>query len=238
MRELLIPIARQFPEAIFYQPTRERTIALTIDDVGDPSTEIILEAIERQNQSVSNSIERVRATFFIITDFLAGKTEIIDEILKRGHEIGNHGCFDRTHADLWLPGEFDREITTAHEILSDNREGMIRWFRPGRGRYNRLMSEVLQKMVIKHDYNPLFALASMIPLDTFDFTGSPKFTLSYLSRFIFPGSILVLHGGSKIRSLQTAEVLRELLPTLRERGYRVTTLSEAIDPNPRASVSG
>jgi peptidoglycan/xylan/chitin deacetylase (PgdA/CDA1 family) len=78
-------------------------------------------------------------------------------------------------------------------------------------------------------YEPRFALASMLPVDTFQPTNDPTFTAWYVSQFIFPGSILLLHGGSVARSDNTALALGRILKQLKALNYRVVTLSELWD---------
>jgi peptidoglycan/xylan/chitin deacetylase (PgdA/CDA1 family) len=226
--------AKSFPDAVFFKETSEKVVALTIDDIptpddlGDYSTHRILETITSHNrQYYTNSARQVSATFFVITDRLTQDTEIIKNILAQGHEIGNHGRLDRTHAQL-PAREFEQEIEQAHQALTQGTNAPIKWFRPGRALYNKTMTCTLKEMAERENYHPQFALASLLPLDTLDWAGVPNFTLKYLRQFIFPGAILLLHGGTVRRVNNTVAVLKQLLPELRERGYRVTTLSELI----------
>jgi peptidoglycan/xylan/chitin deacetylase (PgdA/CDA1 family) len=77
MRKSLIIsiVARLFPEAIFYQPTGEKIIALTIDDAPTPndpegkSTDRILSAIAAHNREKAGQATPVKATFFLIRRF-------------------------------------------------------------------------------------------------------------------------------------------------------------------------
>ncbi|MBE9008670.1 polysaccharide deacetylase family protein [Pseudanabaenaceae cyanobacterium LEGE 13415] len=146
-QRLVIRLARTFPEAVFYKETSEKVVALTIDDVptpnetNDESTQLILDAIALHNQSIESERDRVRATFFIISNHLFDGTTLLDRMVEQGHEIGNHGVEDQT-------------------------------------------------------------------------------------THIFPGAILVLHGGTVERSRQTAQALPLILDDLKQRNYRIVTLSE------------
>jgi peptidoglycan/xylan/chitin deacetylase (PgdA/CDA1 family) len=233
-KPLVALTAKSFSDAIFFKETGEKVVALTIDDIptnqdfDERSTYRILETITSHNrQYYTNSASQVSATFFVITDRLTQDTEIIKNILAQGHEIGNHGRLDRTHAQL-PAREFEQEIEQAHQALAQGANAPIKWFRPGRALYNKTMTCALKKMAEREGYHPQFALASMLPLDTLGWAGVPNFTLKYLRQFIFPGAILLLHGGTVKRANNTVEVLKQLLPELRERGYSVTTLSELI----------
>ncbi|ERT07583.1 polysaccharide deacetylase family protein [Lyngbya aestuarii BL J] len=221
-------VAQAFPDALFYQPTVKPVIALTIDDVGDTSTQLILDAIGQHNQKVTTVEQQAKATFFLTTSYLMEKKDAIINILDQQHEIGNHGVFDRTHADL-EPEEFEEELLKAHQELTEETEAKIKWFRPGRGRYNPTMLQSLLKLSETEEYNRQFALASMIPLDTYMLTENPLFTVSYVSQFVFPGAILVLHGGSMRRSKNTVLALEKLLLELTQKNYRIVSLTELVE---------
>jgi peptidoglycan/xylan/chitin deacetylase (PgdA/CDA1 family) len=224
---LVREIARAFPDAIFYKETNEKVVALTIDDVpgandlADASTQLILDTIAGYNEGLDDPAERVTATFFVIAGNLADGTAIVDRISGAGHEIGNHGDVDGTAAAL-PPAAFEAELRSSDARLRQFTGTPIRWYRPGRGLFNAGMAAALARM---EGYEPRFALASMLPVDTFKPADNPVFSAWYLRQHIFPGAILVLHGGSAEQSRQTAEALKLILPELRSRGFRVTTFS-------------
>jgi len=227
-RQLLSQVARLFPDALFYAPTEEKVVALSIDDIPTPgdrddrSTRLILKALAAYNRTTDHP---ARATFFVITDHLTPGSTILQEILAEGHEIANHGTTDTTPAIL-QPMEFERHFREAHDIITDLIQQPVRWYRPGRGLYNRAM---LKQVRLSPGYESLMALASMIPFDTYRTLDDPALTTWYLSRFIFPGAIFVMHGGAAERCQQTARALPELLQILDDQGYRVVTLSELYD---------
>lgn len=221
-RSLVSGISRLLPEAVFYKKTSAKAVALTIDDVGDADTLKILDVIDRFNQRNLARPAQVRATFFIITDDLDDSGSILGEILKRGHEIGNHGQTDHRHAAL-NTAEFKTEINQAHQILSKKSNADIKWFRPGQVLYNQGMLNTLTQMP---GYQDKFALASVFPLDTLKQTSHPIFTAKYMSSFIFPGSILILHGGSPERTANTVEALDRLLIECKRKAYEVLTLTQ------------
>ena len=226
-QRLVMQVAKIFPDAVFYRETEQRVVSLTIDDIptpGEPddaSTQRILDAIAAFNQTLALENTPVRATFFVITSHL-NSSDILKRIQTEGHEVGNHGIADDTHT-LYHPEIFNLQMREAHKHLSIYTNQPIRWYRPGRGLYNAKMVEVLRQFP---GYEPRFALASMLPIDTFQPTSDTRFTAWYASQFIFPGSILLLHGGSVSRSENTAAALPAILKILYERGYQVVTLSQ------------
>jgi peptidoglycan-N-acetylglucosamine deacetylase len=230
-QQLVVHLARLFPEALFYKETSEKIVALTIDDVptpneaNDESTQLILDAIATHNQGIESLRDRVRATFFIISNHLFDETVILDRIVEQGHEIGNHGMADETTA-LLHPEIFATQLSAAHRFIAAKLHQPLRWYRPGRGLYNKTMLDCLQQM---SGYVPRFALASMLPIDTFKPTDDGLFTAWYVAQHIFPGAILVLHGGTAERSRQTAKALALILAELKQHNYRIVTLSDLWD---------
>ena len=237
---LVSQIASKFPEAIFFKETDKKIISLTIDDVPardeelKQSTRRILEAIESHNQLFSTAVS---ATFFVTSDHVKHATDekkldldILAEIIDKGHEIGNHGKFDRRHANL-SKEDFEAEFSEAHQFLSQHINQPIHWFRPGQAFYNESMFETLTTTGKNLGYQNKFALASMVPFDTQDFLDDPGFTLKNIQGFTFPGSILVLHGGFSHQAINTLEVLNKLLPWLHQQDYQVVSLSKLINSN-------
>jgi peptidoglycan/xylan/chitin deacetylase (PgdA/CDA1 family) len=217
-----------FPDALFYAPTTEPLVALTIDDVPTPgdrddaSTRLILNALDAYNRTADHP---VTATFFVITDHLNSGSTILQDILASGHEIANHGTTDTTPAIL-QPAEFARHFQEAHDRITDLIHQPIRWYRPGRGLYNQAM---VNHIKLAPGYESLLALASMIPFDTLKPLSTPNLNTWYLAQFIFPGAIFVMHGGSIERCVQTAQALPPLLNLIDRQGYRTVTLSALYD---------
>jgi peptidoglycan/xylan/chitin deacetylase (PgdA/CDA1 family) len=113
------------------------------------------------------------------------------------------------------PGAFEDDLLAADQVLA--RFGTVSWVRPGSGWYSREMIEIIER----HGYR--CALGSVYPYDAT--IPSRSFAAHFIRRNVRPGAVLVLHDGGG-RGRRTAGVLREVLPELRRRGYRVVSLSE------------
>lgn len=74
-----------FPHALFYFSTKQKAIALTVDDAPTDQTEQFLELFKRFG---------VHATFFVIGNRVRGREEKMRAIIEGGHEIGNHTICD------------------------------------------------------------------------------------------------------------------------------------------------
>ncbi|MGL4623038.1 MAG: polysaccharide deacetylase family protein [Chroococcidiopsis sp.] len=231
-QELVHGVAQLFPDAIFYHQTTEKIVALTIDDAPCPlvqedcGTKLILSAIAQHNQQYCH-LEPAKATFFIISSHLSPDSAIISEIMAQGHEIANHGVIDETHA-LLTPQRFEQQLKEAHDQLLEITGTDIRWYRPGRGFYNQTMLEAIANLTAEENYDLKLVLASMIPFDTFELINHPWLTAMYTKQMIFPGAILVFHANSLKVAKNTAIALKSILEDLRQRGYRIVTVSELL----------
>ena len=103
-------------------------------------------------------------------------------------------------------------------MLSDYSK--VRWFRPGSGWFNTDMLSIVHQ----HDYR--CALGSVYPFDPQ--IPSARFAARYVLANVRPGSIIVLHDYGT-RGERTLIALSTILPELRDRGWRVVTLSELVD---------
>jgi peptidoglycan/xylan/chitin deacetylase (PgdA/CDA1 family) len=193
-------------EVLFHAHTREKVVALTIDD--GPHAELtpqILDVLAEYD---------VRATFFIIGGRVLGNEAILRRIVAEGHELGNHMMSDQ-RSILLGPEEFERQLASTHALISPF--GPVRWFRPGSGWYNTRMLEQIRP------YHYHCVVGSIYPYDA-QFQ-QVEFATGYILGNVQPGAIIVLHDGGSTRQ-GTVAVLRRILPALQKRGYRFATLTD------------
>lgn len=205
---IITALARRSPTVIYFVETSEPVVALTIDDGPDPATTApILDLLARH---------QARATFFLISQNLAGNEAVVRRSVDEGHELANHMTTDEPTIKL-DPAEFERQLVEAHRVLT--RFSEVRWFRPGSGWYNEKMLSILTQ------YGYQCALGSVYPFDPH--IPSAWFIRHHVLRKVRPGSIIVLHDGGS-RGKRTIEVLTKILPELKSRGFRFVTLSELV----------
>lgn len=193
------------PGAVYFQETTEPVVALTIDDSPDSqTTDTILQVLAEHG---------VKATFFPISDRIEANPQLTQKIVDEGHEVGNHLTTDEPSINLG--DRFPKELAKAHQLLSAY--APVKWMRPGSGFCNAEMVEAAKT------YNYQVALGSVWSYDTH--LTSSKFANWFIRTNTKPGSIIVLHDGSK-RGVNTAQTLSVIIPELQQKGYRFVTLSE------------
>jgi peptidoglycan/xylan/chitin deacetylase (PgdA/CDA1 family) len=198
-------VAGYYPGTIFCGDTRERLIALTIDDAPHPD---VTPGILRELRA-----NGVRATFFILGANASAYPELIEAIRADGHELANHLFTDRISARL-SDHDFVDELRRTEELIQPL--GSPKWCRPGSG----ILTPRLVRLMQKSGYTPVAGTAYPV-----DLRSSIGFTVTHFLRNIRPGAILVLHDGGSKR-INSIKVLAALLPRIRERGYRMVTLTE------------
>lgn len=211
------------PGALYYVPTDQPIVALTIDDGPDDqrigeanTTEKILKVLAKHD---------AEATFFLISSRIKNKNQdLIAKMVRQGHELGNHLTVDTPSIKLPLP-EFKSALQTAEREILSAADGNItlEWMRPGSGLCNPAMAEIAKQQ----GYN--IALGSLWPYDTA--LPSSEFASQQILANVQPGRIIVLHdyGHDGEWGDRTIVTLSKVLPELKRRGYKVGTLTELLN---------
>ena len=203
----LVPrLAAWSPDCLYRVETRKRVVALTIDDGPDAvHARGILEVLADHG---------ARATFFLISSNVPGAESVVTELAAHGHEIGTH--LTREEPSIRLsPAAFGDAVRDAGKVLK--RFGPVRWVRPGSAWYNRAMLDAIEREGYRCALGSVYPYDGRVPL--------VRLAAAYILSNARPGAVIVLHEG-RTRGARTAAILRQVLPELRARGYRVVTLSE------------
>lgn len=135
----VVPNNRWFGPVITCFRTTRREVWLTIDDGPDPhDTPKILDLLSRH---------QARATFFLIGKRAARHPELVREILRRGHTLGNH-TFNHPQASFWMahPPRLRKEIDHCAEVLSAiSPQAELCGFRAPVGMVNLFLHPVLHR---------------------------------------------------------------------------------------------
>lgn len=216
---------------LFRFNTDKKLVALTIDDGPSPHTLEILDFLDQQNPPV-------KATFFLIGQQVERYPDITREIIRRGHEIANHDFYNRISAwsdenslkigmnnthqlllDSLQSAMQTESVEEVYQVIRQSNNHGIKWFRPGVGFVTKKILCLARKMgyqVVLGDayfHDPSFPFSSIQSW--------------YFKRRVQPGSIIILHDGSKSRVQVTLETLRRIVPYFqKELGYKLCTLNE------------
>jgi peptidoglycan/xylan/chitin deacetylase (PgdA/CDA1 family) len=201
----------RFPEVLFHIHTTKKIVALTIDDAPSQHTTQLLDIL-RANDA--------HATFFVIGSQVAGRENIMDEIVRQGHELGNHAMHDEP--SLSLPSdvlydqlqEVDALISTTHRTVGVPRAA--RYFRPGSGFFSQRILDVAAKL----NYKTI--LGSVYPHDPF--ISWWRVNAWHVLSMVRPGSVIICHD----RRSWTVPMLGRVVPELKRRGFEVVSVSELL----------
>ncbi|MFZ3157838.1 MAG: polysaccharide deacetylase family protein [Smithella sp.] len=140
---LLCVAASFFYRSNFYLPvisrgnTDQKLVALTFDDgPTEPTTRQILELLDKYS---------VKATFFVSGVNALKHPEIINEIIDRGHTIGNHSFHHNPFLMLGSYNYLYQEVSRTQEVLK-NMGVKVLAFRPPVGIISPKLPSVLNKL--------------------------------------------------------------------------------------------
>jgi peptidoglycan/xylan/chitin deacetylase (PgdA/CDA1 family) len=207
-RWMLRRAAGFYPGTVFCGNTTERILALTIDDAPHPD---VTPGILRELRANS-----AHATFFVIGAYAQAYPDLIDAIRAEGHELANHLFTDRVSARL-SDDAFVDELRRTEALIQPL--GSPKWCRPGSG----IFTLRILRLMRENGYTPVAGTAYPVDLYT-----SVAFTVTHFLRNVRPGAVLVLHDGGPKRA-NSIRILGQLLPRIRDRGYRMVTLTELAD---------
>lgn len=188
------------------QSSTNDEIAITFDDGVDPIiTPKVLAVLDRYG---------AKATFFIIGSKAEKYPEIVREIERRGHNIGNHSFHHNGRFPLQSSDSIIAEITKCTEVLESILKRPITLFRPPFGITNPMVGKGVRRC-------GLTSIGwSIRSLDTL---GHPlERVAKRVIRQIEAGKIILLHDNR-----EGAEILLDKILTYTEsRGLRCVTINE------------
>ena len=210
---VLAPNSRLYGPVLSKLPSRQREVWLTIDDGPSDQTRAVLDLLDAH---------AAKATFFLVGDRAAARPELVREIVRRGHDIGNHS---RTHpaGRFWAlgPRHMRAEIEGAQRQLTEISGRAPVWFRAVVGHANPFVSAPLRDIGLARVAWSARGFDAVEP--------SVERVLSRIERGLAPGAIVLLHEGAPHG--HNVEMIGRLLERLDALGYR-TVLPQAPRPAP------
>lgn len=205
------------PTVLFQINTKQNIVALTIDDAPSLYTRDILDILKEND---------AKATFFVIGNQVPGNEALLADIIREGHELGNHVMHDEPSVSLSSETlakeiqEVDALLDRAYEQAG--RERTSHYFRPGSGIFSHRILDVAEKA----GYQTI--LGSIYPHDPF--ISRWRLNAWHILSSLRRGAVIICHD----RRSWTVPMLRKAVPEMKRRGFEVTSVSgllKAIDAN-------
>ena len=209
----MAPTGQWYGRTFTHSPRGTRQLALTYDDgPNDPHTLRLLEVLARHN---------ARATFFLIGRYVEQRAEIVREIAKAGHMIGNH-TFSHPLLIFKSESETREELTRCREAIHDATGEHSNLFRPPFGGRRPATLRMARELGLE----PI-----MWSITGYDWNAPPAAAIeNKVSRRIHGGDVVLLHdGGHKAMGAdrsQTVIATDRLIQRYKADGYKFGTIAE------------
>ena len=190
-------------DALYVGDANQKEIYITFDaGFENGNTERILDALKKHG---------VKATFFLVGNYIETQPELVKRMAEEGHTIGNHTY---SHPDMSKIGDiqsFQTELQKNESLYRDILGSeMPKLYRPPQGKF----CEENLKMAQQLGYSTVFWSLAYVDWYTDD-QPTPEQAFSKLLPRIHPGAVVLLHSTSSTN----AEILDELLTKWEETGY-------------------
>lgn len=208
---MMISYANAENQYVFKSNTNDQMkIALTFDDGPHPrKTEKILNILDKYN---------VKATFFVIGVNVQNYPNVLNKVIDKGHELGNH-TFSHQILKSASVNKIKSEILNTEDALYDHYSVTTNLLRPPCGLYDSNLVDIAKEKGYK---------IVLWTVDTKDWAheSAGNIVKNVLAN-VKSGDIILFHdyvSGNE----HTAEALDILIPKLQEMGYKFVTVSELL----------
>ena len=152
--------------------------------------------------------ENIQSTFFLVGKNVEKYPKLVKQIIKNGHEIGNHSY---SHKNGWLCNNkaYLDDIEKCQQLIPENK-----LFRPP---YGKITSR--QIAALKSKYKII--LWDILPGD-FQTKKNPDKIKKTILKKTKSGSIIVLHNNNK-SFMNLKPILTETIQSLKKRGFSFST---------------
>ncbi|WLD93568.1 polysaccharide deacetylase family sporulation protein PdaB [Alkalihalobacillus sp. AL-G] len=198
------------PRAIYKAETKGKKIALTFDvSWGDKRIHEILDFLKK---------EKVKdVTFFLSGEWAERHPDIVEKIVKNGHEIGSLGYRYKSYTEM-ENAQVRKDILTAQQKIKEVSDQTTDLLRPPNGHFDKDVLEIADKL----DHTVVHW-----SINTWDWKnpGPEKITETVLSR-ADSGEIVLFHASDSVK--HTRKALETIVDELRKDGYELVTVGELV----------
>ncbi|MHC1750045.1 MAG: polysaccharide deacetylase family protein [Cellulosilyticaceae bacterium] len=194
---------------IYCVKTGDKKVALSFDAAwGADDTTILLETLDKYN---------VKATFFLVGDWVRKYPNEVKMIADKGHDIGNHSN-KHPHMNAMTKEAIKQDIMAAHAEIKAVTGKDAYLFRAPYGEYNNTVVEAAKECgyyTIQWDVDSL---------DWKEYGRTELINKVVNHKNLSPGSIVLLHNNAKY----TKDALESIIKGLIEKEYTLVPVSELI----------
>ena len=197
-------------DAAYVGSLEEPVLYLTFDaGYENGYTETILDTLKKHD---------VKASFFLVGNYLQKNADLVRRMVADGHIVGNHTM---SHPDMSAITEkeaFQKELEGLEILFTDiTGKELPKFYRPPQGVY----SEENLKLAKELGYKTVFWSLAYKDWDN-DKQPDAEYAKGKLLPRTHNGAVILLHSTSKTN----AQVLDELLTEWKSRGYRFETIDK------------
>jgi peptidoglycan-N-acetylglucosamine deacetylase len=188
--------------------TNQKKIAITFDDGPDQKiTPQVLSILEKHN---------AKATFFCIGKHIEANKELLKEIDKKGHLIGNHTWSHDRWFDLFSSKKMHADIEKTNGLIFETINKKTNLFRPPYGITNPGLKRALKKF----NFNTIgWSIRS------FDTVKNTEQTLKRVKKELSTGDIILFHDNRE----HIVDILDSFLEYAKNENYEIVPLDELLN---------
>ena len=196
---------RELP--VYNVDTEEKVLSISFDAAwGCANTEGILDILDRYG---------VRTTFFLVGFWAEKYPELVEELVARGHEIGNHSA-THPHMSQLSQAQIREELRQCSELVCSITGKPTTLFRPPYGEYDNDVVRVSRE----EGYECV-----QWNVDSLDWKNlGTENMIRQCTKSVSPGDIVLFHNDSKY----ILEALPTILEYYTQAGYRIIPVSELL----------
>ncbi len=202
------------PHAIYKVQTGEKVVALTFDiSWGTKVPGPVMDILKEKN---------VKSTFFLSGPWVKKYPEFPKRLVAEGHEIASHGNEHVNYSERskeWVKND----IMTAHEAIKEVTGVSPNLIRTPNGDWNDMVLETAQELGYK------VIQWSDDSLDWMKDRSVEQIVNRVLEK-AHPGAIILMHASDTCD--RTPEALPKVIDGLRDKGYKLVTVSELLKYGP------
>jgi len=158
--------------------------------------------------------KNVDATFFVGGCFISNQTELLNEIVDSGFEVGNHGFYHKDPVKI-SDDKNRNELYMCHKLVKSLCNVEMNLFAPPYGSYDNKMVNIANSFNYK---------VIMWSNDTIDWRDkNTKLIVERATKNLCDGSLILMHP-----TVNTVEALPQIIDVIQESNLKITTVSQNI----------